>query len=338
MQRHPFVSKVGAIFRRFGDCSGGLVIAVSGGPDSMALLRVLLELTTKRTELVIVAHLNHQLRGAESDADEDFVRQQLALLQAITQTQLEFRCERIHVAAQACLKIDNLENTARRLRYDWLAKVAQEASIRRIATGHTADDQAETVLHHLLRGSGLKGLRGIAAQRQLTLDLELIRPLLAVTRAEVLAYLEDLGQPYRQDRSNDDLSFTRNRIRHELLPLLARDYNPAIAQILGRLAEQATEAFQEQETLAVSLLAEAELPRAGRLLVFDRGRLQTAPRHLVRETFRLVWTREDWPAGGMTFAHWDRLAALVFGEVAAVDFPGGLHARCRQRVVQVGPD
>lgn len=338
MHRHPFASKVGHFFRRLAEDPGGMIVAVSGGPDSMALLRVLLELRrTNPTSPLIVAHLNHQLRGADSDADEAFVQQQHALLQATTPVPLAIRCERRDIAAEARLRGENLESTARQLRYDWLVQTAQETHLRWIATGHTADDQAETILHRLIRGAGLKGLRGIAARRPLTAGIELLRPLLAVTRAEVLAYLEDLGQPYRHDRSNDDPAFTRNRIRQELLPLLARDFNPAIAKVLTRLAEQANETFQEHEARAMSLLAEAELQRAGQLLVFDRQRLQQATRNQVREVYRLAWTREGWPAGGMSFAHWDRLAALVFGENSAIDLPDGLRAEASPRVIRIGP-
>src|SRR5207244_3442402 len=113
-----------------------------------------------------------------------------------------------------------------------------------------------------------------------------IRPLLRVTRAQVLAFLRAIGQDFRQDASNADLRFTRNRIRHELLPHLAEHYNPAIAGVLCRLAEQARAAQEREELEARALLAQVELPRAGELLIFDAGRLSAAPRHLVREVFR----------------------------------------------------
>ena len=219
-----------------------LVVAVSGGPDSVALLHALV---SGQLPNLIIAHLNHQLRGQDSADDERFVHDLHAVLQTRGTARLELRCQQVDVGAQALRENDNLENVARKIRYGWLAKVAREVHAPFVATGHTADDQAETVLHRLLRGTGLKGLRGIAARRILVPGIELIRPLLGVTRAEVLAYLEEEGQVYREDASNNNRNYTRNRIRHELLPYLVQHYNPAIASILGRLAEQAAQAYRE---------------------------------------------------------------------------------------------
>jgi tRNA(Ile)-lysidine synthase len=279
---------------------------------------------------LVVAHLNHQLRGADSDGDEEFVRGLTAGVAS-----LEFCCERIDVLARARAEQDNLENTARRVRYDWLTRIARQHQARWVATGHTADDQAETVLHRLLRGTGLKGLRGIPARRPLAAGVAVVRPLLRTRRPEVLAFLGERGQAFREDRSNPDLRFTRNRIRHELLPHLAEHYNPAIASVLGRLAEQADEVYRDVEDRARRLLGLAELPRAASVLVFDRNRLTAESRLLVRELFRLVWQREGWPAGAMSFGDWDRIAAVALGEAAAVDLPGRIHVQGRERVVQI---
>jgi tRNA(Ile)-lysidine synthase len=285
---------------------------------------------------VVVAHLNHQLRGEESNADAAFVEELFHALKPVAPQALRWRCERIDVAAQARMEGDNLESVARRLRYTWLAEVARQEGVPLVATGHTADDQAETVLHRLLRGTGLQGLRGIAGQRMLEPGITVIRPLLRVTRAELLAYLEAEGQSFREDRSNRDVRYTRNRIRHELLPYLADHYNPAVVSVLGRLAEGAHDVFQWYEAGARELLAEVEHPRAGSLIVLDRSRLAAAPRHLVRELLRLIWSREDWPLGRMDFDAWDRLAGLVFGDAPALDLPGGVHAVAKARVVQIG--
>jgi tRNA(Ile)-lysidine synthase len=314
------------------------VVAVSGGPDSVALLRALVQLraTQSTSAPLVVAHFNHQLRGQDSDGDERFVRQLHDALKARGVAGLEVRCGRTDVGARARQEKGNVESVGRKIRYDWLAETARSVAAPFVATGHTADDQAETVLHRLLRGTGLKGLRGIAARRSLTLGIQLVRPLLRVTRAEVLAYLQAEGQAYREDASNANRNFTRNRIRHELLPQLAREYNPAIASLLGQLAEQASQAYQNQEAKVHDLLVEAERPRAGNLLVFAAPRLVAEPRHLIREVFRQVWTREGWPLAAMGFREWDRLAAVTCGETPAVDLPGGVRVRRRQHVVQIG--
>jgi tRNA(Ile)-lysidine synthase len=329
------VRKVSRWLHRQGLPPGSTVVAVSGGPDSVALLRALLHLRRDQAPIVI-AHLNHRLRGAESDADETFVRDLHAGLVAQGHASLKCHCDQIDVAAAAKAERGNLESVARRIRYDWLARIAKECNVPRVITGHTADDQAETVLHRLLRGTGLKGLAGIAARRELVSGVELVRPLLCVRRTEVMEYLHGEGQTYRIDRSNQDLAYTRNRIRHELLPLLATQYNPAIVSVLGRLAEQAEAVHRDDEALARELLAKAERPRAGRLLIFDRHILMAAPRRLVCEAFRLVWQREGWPTGPMSFERWDRLAAVTFGECTGVDLPGRVRARGREQVVQLG--
>jgi tRNA(Ile)-lysidine synthase len=310
------------------------VVAVSGGADSVALLRALLSLP--RPGRLIIAHLNHALRGAESDADEAFVRNLHGTLLAAEPERLLLRCERIDVAARARAEGENLESTARQIRYEWLTAVAQQVGACWVATGHTADDQAETVLHRLVRGSGLRGLCGIPPRRDLAPGIQVLRPLLRVRRQEVLAFLEMLPQDYRQDSSNADPGFTRNRIRHELLPHLAAGHNPAIVSVLCRLAEQAAEVQQDQEAQAARLLHAAELPRAGAMVVLDATRLAQAARHQVREMFRLVWRREGWPQGRLGFDDWDRLAHLAVANAeAALDVAGGVRVRRCGRVVQL---
>ena len=339
MKAHPpLVAAVGRCLDRFGLPPAG-VVAVSGGPDSVALLHALVTLRGDRPAgPLVIAHFNHQLRGPESDADEAFVRALQARLVAQGAPDLRLQCARGDVLAEAGERGVNLEAFARLVRYEFLRQVAVDAGLAWVATGHTADDQAETVLHHLLRGSGLKGLRGIAARRPawVSASTEVVRPLLSVTRREVLSYLEKEGEPFREDSAHFDLDYTRNRIRHELVPDLAERYNPAIVQILGRLAAQAEEVYRHEEEAARALLTAAERPRAGSMLIFDRRSLAAAPRHRVREAFRLACEREGWPLGGMGFDDWERLAGLVWGEGSAVDLPGGVRAQALPNVVQLG--
>lgn len=323
--------------RSLEDASAGIVVAVSGGADSVALLRGLDAARDRQAPFpLVLAHLNHQLRGCDSDADEEFVVALHAQLTAAGRPNLTLCRTSRDIAAQARAEGANLEALARRERYRWLAQVARAHGMKHIATGHSANDQAETVLHRLLRGTGLRGLRGIAARRQLEPELTLIRPLLSATRTDILTYLHELGQPYREDASNRDPRYTRNRIRHELLPHLADRYNPAIVRVLAGLAEQAEDAYRIEESEALALLSHAELSRAGDLLIFDLLSLRSMPRHRVREMFRLVWLRENWPLDSMNRAAWERLTNVVFEDAPAVDLPGGLHARRRERVVQIG--
>ncbi len=219
--------------RRFGmlEPGDGVVAAVSGGADSVALLLCLQRLAPRFKLALSAAHLNHRLRGAESDADEQFVRELCARLG------IDLAIESADVGKAAAAARQNLEETARRARYEFLRRVARQAGARRIAVGHTLNDQAETVLFRLLRGSGAAGLAAIHP----VVDGTIIRPLLETSRAEVRRYLEALEISCREDSTNRDLSLRRNRLRHEWIPELEKQFNPRLARTLAREAELARE-------------------------------------------------------------------------------------------------
>jgi tRNA(Ile)-lysidine synthase len=318
--------RVRAFFAEHGLIDTTGVVAVSGGPDSMVLADVLMGLL-RRGELrrLTVAHLNHQLRGDESDADESFVRGHF---------DVETVTDRVDIARLAAAAQQNLEEAARDARYRWLSEMARRAGAGWVATGHTADDQAETVLFRLLRGSGLQGLSGMPPRRPLAEGIELIRPLLDVRRSEVLQYLGENKLPFRTDTSNADPRFTRNRIRHDLIPHL-QQYNPAVVGIVGRLAKQARGVQTELAARAKDLLATAELPRAGIVLVFRIDALAGQSEHLVAEVFRQVWRRESWPLDAMGYEDWQHLVAVLAGSCQAWEFPGRVRAQRAGRVVQI---
>ena len=229
--------KLGASLQRLGiDADSTVVIAVSGGADSTALFDALVR-SREQTGIpkqIFAAHLNHQLRGAESDEDERFVAD-LAARSALT-----CAIERIDLADQLRREPRNLEATARRLRYDFLRRVAEQQGAEMVLTAHTRDDQVETVLMRWLRGSGPPGLRGIHAIRPLSEQVHLIRPMLGITRDEVIRHCRHYELAFCTDSSNFSLDFTRNRVRHELLPLL-RDFNPRIDLALLQTSELITE-------------------------------------------------------------------------------------------------
>ncbi len=310
------IATVSRAWLSLGEPPPGLVVALSGGPDSVALLRAL---RACGHGPVIAAHLNHTLRGADSDADEAFC------------AALGAACHRIDVAAIARAEGGNVEAVARRERYEWLVEVARGHRMRFVATAHTAGDQAETVLHRVIRGTGLEGLRGIAPRRKLSDGVEAVRFLLQTGRAEVMEYLSQIGQPWRHDATNDDTRLTRARIRHELLPLLRDGYNPRVEEVLGRLAAQAEEWAAEEEAEAASLLARAEsCPN-----LLDASVLEASSRRLVRAALRLWWRREGWPMGGMGLEHWQGAAGVCLGEATARDLPGGVRIRRNERSVSV---
>lgn len=253
-----------------------VVVGVSGGPDSLALLHSLMILQGDFGYTLQVAHLNHGLRP-EAAADAEYVRD-LAAAWGLPVT-----VARRDVLAYRQEHRLSIEAAAREVRYNFFQEVAAAVGATRIAVGHQAEDQAETVLLNLLRGSGLSGLKAMLPRRG-----RLIRPLLFVNRAEIEAYCRDNGLRPRRDYTNEDPVYRRNKIRHQLLPLLAREYNPAIVAALGRTAQ----ILQEDENLLADLAHRALegiiKKRGGGALVLDRRGWQELAPALQRRVLRLA--------------------------------------------------
>jgi len=205
-------------------------VAVSGGADSVALLVLLVELRKQLGIVLSVVHFNHKLRGRDAEADEKFAAK------LAEKYGLAFHAGRADIAAKAKSNKANLEDTARRARYDFFARLVEDGRLDKVAVAHTADDQAETVLAHILRGTGLAGLGGIHP----TVG-HVVRPLLGVRRAELLAYLRLKKQTWREDATNRDTTRMRARIRKKLLPILEKQFQAAVVEHLATLAELARE-------------------------------------------------------------------------------------------------
>jgi tRNA(Ile)-lysidine synthase len=249
---HPLAQQLLAHIRRnellnAGDCVG---VAVSGGIDSVAMLRLLLELRFELGIVLSVVHFNHKLRGAESDGDEEFVRN------LAREHDLELHVDGADVAAHARAIRASIETAARELRYRFFRSLIRNASeeintptvasLDNIATGHTLDDQAETVLMRMIRGAGMHGLGAIYPRLEVEDNTgehcgEIVRPLLEIRRCELEGYLRDIDQSWREDSTNADHHFTRNRVRKLLVPLLEKEFNPKIVEGLADLAEIARE-------------------------------------------------------------------------------------------------
>ncbi len=227
----PLSEQVLEYVRRHGLLKPGdrVGVAVSGGADSVGLLRLLLELRGELGVVLSVAHFHHGIRGAEADADARLVAE-LAKTHG-----LELHSARGDAPAHARERHASLETAARNLRYQFFRELLERGAMDKMATGHTLDDQAETVLMKALRGAGTRGLAGIHP----VLAAGIVRPLLAIRRRGLETYLRALGQEWREDSSNQDRRHLRNRIRHELLPLLERDFNPEVARVLAETAEVA---------------------------------------------------------------------------------------------------
>ena len=282
----------------------GIVVGVSGGPDSVCLLHLLLQLRQELDLRLHVAHLHHGARGAEADGDAEFV----AALAA--EWGLPVTVERQDVPALASKHKLAFEEAARRVRYAFLARVAGEIGVHKIAVGHNGDDQAETVLMHFLRGAGPAGLRGMLPSTTITdyrllepfiqspivrlsahdevsnlQSLAIIRPLLEISRAEIEHYCADQGLAPRFDRSNLDTTYFRNRLRHELLPLL-ESYNPNVRARLRRTAEVVAADYELLAQLREQAWARAVREEGEETITFDLVGWRGLPVALQRATLR----------------------------------------------------
>ena len=295
----------------------GILAAVSGGADSVALLHLLARSLRAEGKLA-VAHVNHGLRGADSDADATFVQ---SLAKEYGLRYLEHR-----LTSEATLS----ENSARNLRYDFLTRQAECIGFRYLATAHTADDQTETVLHRILRGTGLAGLSGMAPSRIMSPAVTLLRPLVHVRRKTIIAYLESLSQTFRHDQTNFENQFTRNRIRNRLLPMLREEFNPHIDEAIYRLATLAAEHESILSELLDGLLESALLEQLPERVVLDADSLSRCSLPVLREVLIRVWKRQNFPQREMDYDQWTTLAELSRTSGKRLDFPGGITAE-RQR-------
>ena len=286
-----------------------VAVAVSGGPDSVCALLALVELAPVLGIQLSVAHFNHQLRGPESEADERFV------------ADLASRLELPFYKAEGRVgdADDNLEQAARRARNNFFTGLMTKHEVDHVATGHTRDDQAETVLFRILRGTGLTGMAGI-----LPVTKEgIVRPLLEVTRADVEVFLGERGAGWREDAMNQEQRFARNRIRSSLLPQLEREWNPSLGASLARMADLA---FEEERW--ITGLVDAEVERLvqvrGDGLEFLASALCRLPLGLARRVARAAVGLAKGDLRGLEFGHIESLLALAQRDAGegCVQLPG----------------
>jgi tRNA(Ile)-lysidine synthase len=288
-----------------------VLVAASGGADSTALVCLLRDAAPRlHLELVGLVHFNHQLRGASSDADEQFCREMAARLG------LAFEAGRGDVRAEARRGGLSVEDAGRRLRYRYLAEARSRLGASHVAVGHTRDDQAETVLLNLLRGAGTTGLSGMPACRG-----DIVRPLIDCTHEELVEFLAASGVPFREDESNLDRRFLRNRVRHDLLPALSA-VAPSAPAALARAAEITRADGHYLDGLAADAFEQLSRAAAGDALVLDLDALVGMPTALARRiALRALGDR----AGGrfIGFDQAERLIALARGAVRGpLSLPG----------------
>ena len=315
------------VTRRVGAGLGpGWVVAVSGGGDSVALLRCLSDLAPNLGLRLTVAHLDHGVRGDRAAADARFVADLAGELGLP-----------VEVGHWTPTRAAHFEADARRARHAWLADVACRRGAAAVALGHTRDDQAETILHRIVRGTGPAGLAGIPACRPLAEGVALVRPLLGVTRAALRAYLEALGQPFREDPTNDDLARTRARLRHDLIPKLAAAYHPAVAGALVRLGRLVGSQRRALGRHLGALERAATIADGPEGVTLDGAALRGVPPAWRAEVLRRAWRRRGWPESGMDAARWRRLAAAVARARGRFSAGGGVDVRVAEGLVHLVP-
>jgi len=299
-----------------------LLVAVSGGADSVCLLHILVKLQDALDIKLHVAHLNHQLRGIEAEADAQYVSNlahQLGIPATIQQRDVKAYQAQHHLS---------LEEAAREVRYTFLAQVARSIGTSQVAVGHTVDDHIETILLHLIRGTGTRGLRGLQPstvwQSATNKDsLTILRPLLQVGRWETADYCQSQDLMPRIDASNLSLSPLRNRIRHQLLPLL-QSYNPRVAEALLRTARIATDdlAFLDREVIRIW---DEVVQKEGGTTILDKERFSHLPPPLKRNLLRAAIEKLLGNLRDIETRHIEEImAALTKPAGKRLNLPGGL--------------
>ncbi len=298
-----------------------VLVGVSGGPDSVALLHVLDAMGDRLPLNLAVAHLNHGLRGEASDRDESFARNLAGKMGA------PFFCEQTDVYAMAAQGF-SLEEAGRRARYGFFHRIADLHGFEKIALGHHADDNAESVLMYLLRGSGILGLSGISPVR----NPRIVRPLIRLHRKDILRYLSENRLNWVSDASNEDVGFVRNRIRRQLIPQLQKQYNPQIIHALNRLSDLA----RAEETWLVSittpLLKAATVREEICRMELCVRILRTHPVGALRRILRQAVERIKGDLRRISLAHADAAVKLVYGDNdrAGLDLPDRIRIQRNQ--------
>jgi tRNA(Ile)-lysidine synthase len=292
------------------------LVGLSGGADSVALLRALCRVKGGMTGRLVAAHFNHGWRGEESDGDERFCRE-------LTES-LGIQC--VFGSGAAADEKSKTEEGARRDRYAFFRRAAEEVGARYLVLAHHRDDQVETVLQRLIRGTSLRGLAGISRLRRLSEWTTIVRPLLSCPRTAIEKYLAALKQPYRTDSTNANPAWLRNRIRGELIPLLEAKYAHQASRSIARLAAESAEAMDYLDALArealIGVVRVSSQPGAVTLTNFD----DLSP-YLLRLVLIQVWKMMSWPEGEMTRKHWRKLAEDLLAKKngSLGQYPGAIH-------------
>ncbi len=298
------------------------VVAVSGGADSVALVHFL---ARECPHPLILAHFNHGLRGQESKDDSQFVSDLATTLQGQFPNRIQLA---LGSPVEPLLQqAGNLEANARKARYDWLIQVAREGNSQVILTAHHANDQAETVLFHILRGTGPRGLKGMASKRKLDPNITLIRPLLEFLPETLRRYLDHLGQEFRQDSTNQQNHFTRNRLRNEIIPYLSKTMGRSVPSSLVGLAWHARNLHRRAQSKIrtwISKHAQFDSPDQVTLPVCALKQLGPYDAMAVLEQITILY---QWPRGALARSHYKNFWTMIEKGSTSLSLPNGISCR-----------
>ncbi len=292
-----------------------IVVGVSGGSDSVFLLHALVEVKKHLPIFITAAHFNHGIRGEASDRDEQFTRS---------------LCKKKGVPLQGekWERPDGSfsEEEARKARYTFFEKVCEAVKADALALAHTRDDDAETILFRFLRGSGLLGLRGIPYTRSFG-SFRIIRPLKEISKEEICSYLREKKISWCEDASNFDLRYTRNRIRHHLLPLLEKEFNPKIREGLVRFGRNVAEDYEYLQKEGDAAFEKTVLTEGKRSIVFKRKAFQTFPPAIQKQLFRQAVRRLGADMDEIGYSDWEMVVGYLGQKNFRCTLPGPLHVR-----------
>ncbi|MFH1853951.1 MAG: tRNA lysidine(34) synthetase TilS [Candidatus Omnitrophota bacterium] len=296
-----------------------ILIGLSGGPDSVALLRALILIRQEYELKLYIAHMDHMFRGNESREDRKFCE---ALAGSLN---LPIFCEEKNIPKIANEKKISSEEAARFERYDFFFKIARENKIDKIAVGHTRDDQAETILMRLVRGSGMSGLGGMNPVKEIN-GMIIIRPLIDITRREIEDFIKEHRLECRHDSSNDKNIFTRNKVRHELIPFLEDKFNPNIKEILVNTAENLRAENEFLDKFSRRKLKIISRKNRRGEIVLDIKKLKKQPSAIKKRILRSALKELKGDLRRFTYQHWKEMDGLIGNRPAnsIVDLPGGI--------------
>lgn len=327
-QGSPFLTGLADGLDRLGAAGQGVLLAVSGGADSMAMLHGLVEIGRQAWPgKITVAHLNHGLRGRESDEDARFVDETCSALG------VECLVERLVPGSLDVDSRGSLEEAARKARYEFLARAAGLLNLSIVLTAHHQQDQTETLVFNILRGTGLRGLCGIPEGRDLASGLRVVRPMLKLSSGVIRDFVRHRGIAFREDSSNSTSQFTRNQIR-QVLNALPHEISGSLGASLQALSDQAGHTMRVIDELSARILQRAVREESENHIQLDCRELLYWPEPFVRHALILQWARKRWPRQQMNAAQWERLSASALtGAPRRWTFPAGITSIARRKML-----